>query len=105
MKRSPGEVDRERLARDIAEKGRPEPNRRFFGGENEGGARDYCAHKRRFKEVTQIDGLSDRAISEELRHWFGGTAWRIVQGFAEARDSKRALVKAWEMHKRNLHFF
>ena len=38
VKRSPGEVDRERLARDIAEKGRPEPSRRFFGGENEGGA-------------------------------------------------------------------
>ena len=70
--------------------------KKFYGGDGEGGARDYHAHKRRFKEVTDIDGLSDRAISEELRHWFGGTAWRMIQGWAEARDSKRALVKVWE---------
>ena len=89
------DVKKERLAREIAEKNRPSLEKRFYGGDGEGGARDYHAHKQRFKHVTDIDGLNDRAVCDELRYWFGGVAWRIIEGWAESRDAKRALVHVW----------
>ena len=30
-----------------------------------------------------------------MRYWFGGVAWRIIRGWAESRDAKRALGHVW----------
>ena len=30
-----------------------------------------------------------------MRYWFGGVAWRIIRGWAESRDAKRALEHVW----------
>merc|ERR1739838_709858 len=91
-KKSPDQVRKETLARQIVEKSRPHPDDRYTGGPGI----DYHAHKRQFFEATRIDGLDDHAALREMRHWFGGTPWAMISGIAERRDATRALKEAWE---------
>merc|ERR1739838_526023 len=53
-------------------------------------------HKRRFQESTNIDGMSSRAICEEIQYWFGGIAYEMCKGHIEKRDARKALIEMWD---------
>ena len=91
-RKSATQLRREQIALNKASDRRPQEALRL----DKASYLEYLAYKRTFMKMTDVDGLDEEDIMNELAHWFKGLAKTYIDIHRASEDPKKALKKVWK---------
>ena len=91
-RKSATQLRREQIALNKASDRRPQEALRL----DKASYLEYLAYKRTFMKMTDVDGLDEEDILNELAHWFKGIAKTYIDIHRASENPKKALKKVWK---------
>ena len=91
--KSSAEIKKESLARQRMLEGRPKNEEEKYGDESNS---NYQAFKSKFRAVTNVQGINQLDVLNEITNWLKGTPKILAESFQGAKNPKSAMKKLWK---------